>query len=48
MGVSRWRISFLYFYEALILVFSSSFMGVLIGFFVALSMKLQMDQFIGE
>ena len=40
MGVTKIRITLLYFYEALILVFSSSFLGILIGVFVAYTMKL--------
>ena len=46
MGVTKIRITLLYFYEALILVFSSSFLGILIGVFVAYTMKLQMDLFL--
>ena len=40
MGVTKVRIFQLYFYEALILVFSSSFLGVLIGCFVGWTMML--------
>ena len=40
MGVTRIRITLLYFYEALILVFTSSFLGVLIGTFVAYTFKI--------
>ena len=46
MGVTKIRITLLYFYEALILVFSSCFLGILIGVFVAYTMKLQMDLFL--
>lgn len=46
MGVTKIRISFLYFYEAMILVFAASFLGVLIGVFVGWTMKLQMDLFL--
>ena len=40
IGFKRIRITLLYFYEALILVFSSSFLGVLIGTFVAYVFKI--------
>ena len=40
------RIKLLYFYEALILVFSASILGVLIGVAVGWTMKLQMDLFL--
>ena len=45
MGVTKIRITLLYFYEALILVFSACFLGINIGVFVAYTMKLQMDLF---
>jgi len=48
MGVTKVRITLLYFYEALILVFSSSFLGILIGVFVGWTMKLQMDLFLNQ
>ena len=41
-GVTRTRIMLLYFYEALILVFSASLLGILVGVFVGYTMKLQM------
>ena len=47
-GVTRMRIMLLYFYEALILVFSASLLGVLVGVFVAYTMKLQMDLFLNQ
>ena len=40
IGVTKVRISLLYFYEALILVFSASCLGILIGIAVAYSLKL--------
>ena len=40
MGVTKMRIKLLYFYEALILVFSASILGVLIGVTVGWTMKL--------
>ena len=43
MGVTCYRIKLLYFYEALILVFSASMLGILIGTFVGWSLMLQMD-----
>ena len=45
MGVTRWRITLLYFYEALILVFSASLLGIFIGVFVGWTVKLQMNLF---
>ena len=43
MGVKKVRIMLLFFYEALIVVFAASLLGVLIGVFVGYSLKLQMD-----
>ena len=40
IGVTRLRIKLLCFYEALILVFSASFLGILTGVFVGYTMKL--------
>ena len=48
MGVTKIRIKLLYFYEALILVFASSFLGILIGVFVGWTFKLQMDLFLNQ
>ena len=48
MGVTKLRITLLYFYEALILVFSASFLGILTGVFVGYTMKLQMDLFLDQ
>ena len=48
MGVTKGRIKLLYFYEAIILVFTSSFLGILIGVFVGWTMKLQMDLFLHQ
>lgn len=48
MGVTKIRIKLLYFYEALILVFASSMLGILIGVFVGWTMKLQMDLFLDQ
>ena len=41
IGFSKTRIRLLYFYEALILVFTSSLLGVFIGFVVGWTMTLQ-------
>ena len=41
VGITRVRVIFLYIYEAFVLVFSSSFIGVLIGFIVGYTMTLQ-------
>mmetsp|Transcript_2380 Transcript_2380/g.3284 ORF Transcript_2380/g.3284 Transcript_2380/m.3284 type:complete len:93 (+) Transcript_2380:225-503(+) len=46
MGVTRVRITLLYFYEALVLVFAACFLGILIGTCVAYTMMLQMDMFL--
>ena len=48
MGVTKIRIKLIYFYEALILVFASSFLGILIGVFVGWTFKLQMDLFLNQ
>ena len=40
MGVTKRRIFQLYFYEALILVFAASLLGILIGCFVGWTMML--------
>ena len=45
MGFTRIRITLLYFYEALILVFAACFLGIMIGTCVAFTMMLQMDMF---
>ena len=41
IGFTNIRIKLLYFYEALILVFTSSILGVLIGVMVGMTMALQ-------
>ena len=43
MGVTKIRISLLYFYEALLVVFAASTLGILVGCIVGYSMKLQMN-----
>lgn len=43
MGVAKIRIKLLYFYEAMIVVFTACILGVLVGTFVGYSMKLQMN-----
>lgn len=43
MGMTKIRINLLYFYEALIVVFSACSMGILVGTFVGYSMKLQLN-----
>ena len=48
MGFKKYRITLLYFYEALILVFSACLLGILIGVFVGYTMKLQMDMFLEQ
>ena len=48
MGVTKIKIKLIYFYEALILVFASSFLGILIGVFVGWTFKLQMDLFLNQ
>ena len=45
-GVTKIRIKLLYFYEALVLVFAASLMGVLTGLIVSWTMKLQQDLFL--
>ena len=45
IGITRMSINLLYFYEALVLVFSACFLGILIGTFVGYTMMLQMDIF---
>lgn len=40
MGFTKYRVRMLYFYESLILVFSSSILGVLIGTVVGYTMLL--------
>ena len=47
-GFTKMRIKLLYFYEALILVFSASILGVLIGVIVGYTMLLQMDLFLDQ
>ena len=43
IGVTRYRITLLYFYEALVLVFAACFLGIMIGMVVAFTMCLQMN-----
>ena len=45
MGVTRIRITLLYFYEALVLVFAACMLGIMIGVFVGWTVKMQMDLF---
>ena len=47
MGFTKYRIKALYFYEALLLVFSSCVLGVLIGCCVGWTMLLQQNLFLG-
>jgi ABC-type antimicrobial peptide transport system permease subunit len=42
IGMTKCRIRLLYFYEALILVFASSILGIMIGLVVGYTMALQM------
>lgn len=48
IGITKTKIKLLYFYEALILVFASSLLGILIGVFVGWTFKLQMDLFLNQ
>ena len=44
--MTSYRISTLYFYEALLLVFSASLLGLMIGAIVGFTMVLQQDLFL--
>lgn len=46
MGFTKNKIRLLYFYEALILVITSSMLGIFIGFVVGYTMSLQQDLFL--
>lgn len=46
IGFTSYRISTLYFYEALLLVFASCLLGVLIGVIVGITMVIQQDMFL--
>ena len=46
IGFTRTRVRLLYFYEALILVFTSCFLGILIGTVVGYTMLLQFNLFL--
>ena len=46
IGFTGYRISTLYFYEALILVFASCLLGIMIGVLVGFTMVLQQDLFL--
>ena len=46
MGYTSYRISTLYFYEALLLVFASCLLGICIGVLVGLTMVYQQDLFL--
>ena len=48
MGITKYRVRMLYFYEALILVLSSCILGVLIGVAVGYTMLLQFNLFLGQ
>jgi len=41
IGFSKWKIRFLYFYEAIVLVLSSCLLGVMVGMTVGYTMTLQ-------
>ena len=45
IGFSRWKIRFLYFYEAIVLVLSSCLLGVMVGMTVGYTMTLQQTLF---
>mmetsp|Transcript_38324 Transcript_38324/g.50279 ORF Transcript_38324/g.50279 Transcript_38324/m.50279 type:complete len:86 (-) Transcript_38324:205-462(-) len=46
IGFTKYRVRMLYFYEALILVFSSCLMGIIIGTMVGYTMLLQFNLFL--
>ena len=48
LGFTKWRICLLYFYEALLLVFASCLLGVLIGVIVGQTMVIQQDIFLSR
>ena len=48
IGFTSWRICVLYFYEALILVFASCMLGILIGMIVGITMVMQQDLFLAR
>ena len=48
MGFTKCRVKMLYFYEALVLVFSSSLLGILIGVVVGSTMMLQFNLFLEQ
>ena len=47
IGFTRMRICVLYFYEALLVVFASCVLGILIGVLVGVTMVIQQDLFLG-
>lgn len=47
MGLTKMRINLLYFYEALIIVLASCTLGILVGFCVGYTIKLQMNLLLG-
>lgn len=48
IGFTRWQTCLLYFYEALLLVFASCLLGILIGVMVGATMVLQQDLFLAK
>ena len=48
IGMTGYRISTLYFYEALLLVFASCLLGIVIGVLVGFTMVLQQDLFLNQ
>ena len=46
IGFTSYRLSTLYFYEALLLVFASCLLGICIGVLVGFTMVLQQDLFL--
>ena len=46
IGFTGYRISTLYFYEALLLVFASCLLGIVIGVMVGFTMVVQQDLFL--
>ena len=48
IGFTSSRISMLYFYEALLLVFASCLLGICIGVLVGFTMVIQQDMFLNQ
>ena len=48
LGFTSWRICLLYFYEALLLVFTSCLLGIIIGVIVGFTMVMQQSIFLAQ